>query len=246
MNSLNAKKTATAVDLEVPVITRSVENQTANKNATQSNNPDFGMHSAQMGNLDVELAIDLNATANPDQNPRIFWEGNVFVCLERSNTDCSYLLNNLVSEVRESLKKAILQYRADGQIGLTKLIGMLSTLRTSAKKNPTNLIDANLVAKCLENRTFRIEKITTLSFLKYWKDRDPSNSTVVTPDALRLLAQAEAAPRASSNVNSDDPDKSWLTNDEYADSLQTTWSHYDATGDEQTTLIRLLSLQYAM
>lgn len=245
MNSLNAKKTATAVDLEVPVITRSVENQTANKNATQSNNPDFGMHSAQMGNLDVELAIDLNATANPDQNPRIFWEGNVFVCLERSNTDCSYLLNNLVSEVRESLKKAILQYRADGQIGLTKLIGMLSTLRTSAKKNPTNLIDANWVAKCLENRTFRIEKITTLSFLKYWKDRDPSNSTVVTPDALRLLAQAEAAPRASSNVNSDDPDKSWLTNDEYADSLQTTWSHYDATGDEQTTLIRLLSLQYA-
>ena len=122
---------------------------------------------------------------------------------------------------------------------------MLSTLRTAAKKNPTKLIDANWIAKCLEGNKFRIEKFATLLFLKYWKDRDVSNSAIVTPDALHLLAQAKAASESSRNVNSDDPEKSWLTDEEYADVLQTTWSHYDATGDDQTALVRLLSLQYA-
>lgn len=46
-------------------------------------------------------------------------------------------------------------------------------------------------------------------------------------------------------MTSDDPEKSWLTDDEYADSLQITWSHCDATRDDQTALIRLLSIQYA-
>lgn len=246
MNSLNAQNAATAVvDLEAPAITRSVENQTGEETAFQNNNPDFGAHSEQMVNLDAELAIDLDATATTDKNSRLFWDGNVFVSLERSNTDCSYLLNNFTPEVCDSFKNAILQYRADGQVGLTKLIGLLSTLRTAAKNNPTKTIDANWVSKCLKNNKFRIEKIPALLFFKYWKDRDHSNSAIVTPDALHLLAQAKAAPESSRNVTSDDPEKSWLTDDEYADSLQITWSHYDATGDDQTALIRLLSIQYA-
>lgn len=246
MKSLNTQKKATAaVDLEVPIITRSVENRTTEKTASQVNNPDFGAHSEQMINLDAKLAINLDATANPDKNSRLFWDGNVFVSLERSSTDCSYLLENFTTEVRESFKNTIIQYRADGQIGLTKLITLLSTLRTAAKKKPTKAIDANWVSKCLESNKFRIEKISTLLFFKYWKDRDPSSAAVVTPDALHLLAQAKAAPEPPRNVTSDDPEKSWLTDDEYADSLQTTWSHYDATGDDQSALIRLLSLQYA-
>lgn len=246
MNSLNThKKAATAIDLEVPAVVKIVENQKANKNAIESDNPDIGTHSEQMANLDAELAIDLNATANPDQNHRLFWDGNVFVSLEHSSTDCSYLLDNFSADVRESFKNAALQYKVDGQAGLSKLIDILSSLRTAAKKNPTNIIDANWVSKCLESRSFRTRKFPALLFLKYWKDRDPSNAAVVTPDALNLLAQAKAAPQSSRNVASDDPEKSWLTDDEYADILQTTWSHYDATGDDQSALIRLLSLQYA-
>ncbi|TRN64030.1 hypothetical protein DT385_19725 [Pseudomonas syringae] len=134
MNSLNtSKKALVVVDLEVPVITRSVENLAASNYAIQGQNPSFGTHSEHVVDLNAELAIDLDATANPDQNSRLFWDENVFVCLELSSTDCSYLLNNFAPEVQESFKRAILQYRADGQIGLSKLIGMLSTLRTAAK-----------------------------------------------------------------------------------------------------------------
>lgn len=246
MNSLNNHNTAiAAVDLEAPVVVKIVENQKASKNAIESDNSDVGTHADQIVNLDAELAIDLGATINPDQNSRLFWDGNLFVSLERSNTDCSCLLNNFTPETRESFKKAILQYREDGQIGLSKLIGMLCTLRTAAKTNPTKIIDSNWVAKCLKNNKFRTEKFSMLLFLKYWKDREPFNSLIVTSDALNLLAQAKAAPESSRNVSSDDPEKSWLTDDEYADCLQTTWSHYDATGDDQSALIRLLSLQYA-
>jgi integrase len=195
--------------------------------------------------LDAELAIDLDATSHPDLASRLFWDNNKLVRLEGMATDCSYLLDGFSPEIRESFKLAVLRYRADGQIGLVKLIAVLSTLRTSAKAHPTSSIDVSWVAKCLEGRTFRIEKRPIRLLLQYWRDRYSVARQVVSMDALNLLAQAETAGAKSDNVNSDDPEKSWLTDEEYDDALRTTWTHYDATGDQQSTLIRLLSLQYA-
>ncbi|WP_434984373.1 site-specific integrase [Pseudomonas protegens] len=200
---------------------------------------------AAVNELDAELAIDLNATAHHNQSARLFWDQNSLVRLEHIATDCSYLLDGFSLAVRESFKHAVLQYRADGQVGLAKLIAIITTLRTSAKIHPTSTINVSWVAKCLERKTFRIEKKPIWLFLQYWRDRYIAAREAVSLDALNLLAQAAPASSKSDNVNSDDPEKSWLTDEEYDDVLSATWSQYDSTCDQQTALIRLLSLQYA-
>lgn len=196
-------------------------------------------------NLELGLSLGLDATAYPDQYPRLFWDQNKLVRLVHSSTDCSYLLNGFSLEIQDSFKQAVLQYRASGQIGLVKLFSIISTMRTCAKKYPTTTIDVNWVAKCLKNKVFRNEKKQIRLFLRYWRDRYAHAQGIISLDALKLLAQAVAAGSTADNVNSDDPEKSWLTDEEYENVLHITWSHYDATGDQQTALIRLLSLQYA-
>ncbi|SNB62943.1 hypothetical protein SAMN02745900_01026 [Pseudomonas sp. URIL14HWK12:I8] len=190
----------------------------------------------------ASLAIDLNATANPKHNTRLFWSGNVLVSIETSNTDCSALLAPFSHKARESFKEATIQYREDGRLGTRSLINIICTLRTATKAHPTDIIDTNWIAKSLKQKQFRKKKSAIRSFLEHWKDRYPH---AVTDEALNLLAQVRSDASRSDNVNSDDPDMSWLTDEEFEDILQTTWTHYDATGDSQSALLRLLSLQYA-
>ncbi|WP_191942301.1 hypothetical protein [Pseudomonas syringae] len=220
------------------IINGSLKNQAATEVADEAANESDEA-------LDAELAIDLTATINPSQSPRLFWDQNKLVSLGYLSVDCSYLFDGFSLEVRESFKQAALNYRADGQIGLVKLITIVGTLRTAAKAHPTSIIDASWVARSLEKKNFRMDKMAICFFLQYWRDRHVVAQKVVSPDALNLLVQAAAASHTSNNVNSDDPEKSWLTDEEYDDVLHTTWSQYDATDDQQSALVRLLSLQYA-
>ncbi|MEJ5905595.1 site-specific integrase [Pseudomonas kermanshahensis] len=190
----------------------------------------------------ISLTIDLNATANPKHNTRLFWNGNVLVSLETNNTDCSPLLAPFSHQARESFKQATIQYRAGGRLGIRSLIRIISTLRTAAKDHPTDIIDSNWITKCLKQKRFRKQKLAIRLFLEHWKDRYPH---AITAEALNLLAQVRNGVSKSDNVNSDDPEKGWLTDEEFDYILQTTWTHYDATGDVQSALLRLLSLQYA-
>lgn len=247
MNSLNSNSTMTNSESE-EVIAAATANKALNRviiNGSLTNEPNNESNYEPDDALNAELAIDLTATAHPGQNPRLFWDQNKLVSLGYGSVECSYLFDGFSLEVQESFKQAALNYRADGQISLVKLFSIVGTLRTAAKVNTTSVFDVNWVAKSLENRGFRAEKVPIYLFLEYWRDRHVAAQKVVSPDALNLLAQAAAASQASSNVNSDDPEKSWLTDEERDDVLHTTWSHYDATDDQQSTLIRLLSLQYA-
>lgn len=213
---------------------------------------DAGMNSVKTNkkmanNLNSQLAIDLDATAHPTPTSRLFWDQNKLVSHEHSttNTNCSYLLDGFSLQTKNSFKQTVLQYREDGQIGVGTLIAMICVMRTCAKTHPTSKIDVNWVAKNLENKSFRKARRQMRLFLQYWRERYVPAQEIVSLDALNLLAQVAVPSFKSDNVNSDDPEKSWLTDEEYDGLLQITWSHYDATGDQQTALIRLLSLQYA-
>ncbi|HDS1756045.1 site-specific integrase [Pseudomonas sp. M5] len=212
-----------------------------------SRNTDAATHSENIRINSIQsakasLAIDLNATANPKHNTRLFWNGNVLISLETTNTDCTLLLAPLSHEVRESFKQAIIHYRTDGRLGISSIRAIIRTLRTAAKAHPTDIIDTNWIAKSLKEKRFRKNKTAIRLFLEYWKDRHPH---AITSEALNLLAQVRSGASRSDNVNSDDPEISWLTDEEFEDTLQTTWTHYDETGDAQSALLRLLSLQYA-
>ncbi|MCK9701865.1 site-specific integrase [Pseudomonas syringae pv. syringae] len=189
-----------------------------------------------------EIALDLHATARSAAEGRIFWEDNKLIMLGKLGVSCKYLFVHFSPEIKDSFQRASIGYFNNGQVSSSGLRQIVSAMRTAAKKKPLHIIDSQWVSQALPSFTFRQLKEPIRNFLEYWKDGYPS---IVTDDALNLLAQARAASSISSNVESDDPDKSWLTDHEYEDLLQATWAHYDFSGCTQPALIRLLSLQYA-
>ncbi|WP_259642131.1 hypothetical protein [Pseudomonas syringae group genomosp. 7] len=155
-----------------------------------------------------EIALDLHATARSAAEGRIYWEDNKLIMLGKLGVSCQYLFVNFSPEIKDSFQRASIGYFKNGQVSSTGLRQIVSAMRTAAKKNPLHVIDSQWVSQALPNFTFRQLKEPIRNFLEYWKDGYPS---IVTDDALNLLAQARAASAISSNVESDDPDKSWLT-----------------------------------
>lgn len=192
--------------------------------------------------LDPEaIAVDLDATVTWTAG-RIFWNEDMLVCLGRVNTNCAPFFRNLEAHIVDSFKSAVLTYSESGQISANTLTIILSCLRTASKQHPTKIIDAGWVSRSLQSGSFPRSRYPIRLFLEYWRDGYPN---IVTEGALNLLAQADISLTYSRNVESDDPEKSWLNDEEYDALLVATWKHYDVNGTTQDTLIRLLSLQYA-
>ncbi|KQO38029.1 hypothetical protein ASF15_07870 [Pseudomonas sp. Leaf83] len=115
-------------------------------------------------------------------------------------------------------------------------------LRAISKELSPNKLDVTWASHSLKNISFRRSKRQICNFLEFLNDRHPG---LVTNDALNFLLQAAYPKQSSRNVESDDPTKSWLTDQEYDDIVRYSWNHYDLTNSTSTALIRLLSAQYA-
>jgi integrase len=99
------------------------------------------------------------------------------------------------------------------------------------------------MAQALSKSSFSNNKSGITQFFLHWKERD---SAAISQDAWRLLSDTATQNLRPHNVLSDDPEKSWLTDEEYESLLSTVWNNYDnGMSGTQVTLIRLLSLQYA-
>src|SRR6185312_9189682 len=103
--------------------------------------------------------------------------------------------------------------------------------------------DKAWILRALTESSFLAFKGQIRSFFQYWNERYES---AITPDALYYLTKIKTNKPRSSNVLSDDPEKSWLTEVEYDALLQAIWENYDKSlFGSQPTLMRLLSMQYA-
>ncbi|UZE14567.1 site-specific integrase [Pseudomonas sp. B21-053] len=189
-----------------------------------------------------DIALDLDATARSAVDGRVFWDGDRLIHLGKRDIDCELFLSNLDPETKNSFKQGLLTFIDSRRFSTSVVMDLISTFCVSSKNCPPNVFDVNWASHALNNRSMRPRKYSARIFLEYWRARFP---TAVTDDALNFLAQAAAPQTTSNNVESDDPTKSWLTDEEYDDALRSTWDNYDLTGSTQPALIRLLSLQYA-
>lgn len=195
--------------------------------------------------LDIQqedLAVDLYATAPPEKPGRIFWEEDRYVQLGLGSVDCSLFMSRLSNEDKESFKKHILTHGEDQILSSSSLLHLVRAFAYSGRELPPKKFDVIWASRSLDNINFRHTKYKIRKFLEYWSDRYPD---AVSNDALNFLAQAAPFKNKSNNVESDDPEKSWLSDDEYADVMKAIWNFYDETNAHQPTLIRLLSMQYA-
>jgi integrase len=189
-----------------------------------------------------DMALDLDATARSAAAGRVFWDGDTLVHLGSRRINCGSFLSHLTDEKKESFKHHTLMFVDSQRFSLSVVLHLIASFCTASIDNPFHAVDTTWVSAAIENSSFRTRTFQARIFFDYWKDRYPK---AATDDALNLLAKVSRSPVTSNNVESDDPEKSWLTPEEFDDVLNSVWDNYELNGATQPALIRLLSLQYA-
>ena len=190
------------------------------------------------------VEFDLNRTARPEFKGDIFfWDGDVLVRTGQGRMKMTKALSLLSLSHKTSFKKQLIFFTKQGEYAPNTLTAIFEALTSALKSYPTNTFDTDWIAQALTISSFHRYKNGIASLFLYWKERD---RTAISEDALHLLDETAAHRNGPRNVFSDDPEKSWLTDEEYDSLLSAVWENYDCdVSSTQVTLIRLLSMQYA-
>lgn len=188
--------------------------------------------------------IDLQRTERPEQwGNNYYWEDDDLVHIGQGRSKMTKALSQLSPSRKASFKQQIISFSMQGDYSPTSYSVFFSTLKSALKANPTSTIDADWISQALDNSSFHRYKHPITKFFLHWKEHD---SGAISPEALRLLIDTAARGIGPRNVLSDDPEKSWLTDEEYENLLSAIWENYDrGISGTQVTLIKLLSMQYS-
>ncbi|MHC8333150.1 hypothetical protein [Pseudomonas sp. LB3P25] len=152
-------------------------------------------------------------------------------------------LSQLSPSLKASFKQNLILFTKQGNYAPYSYSSIIAALVARLNAHPTSVFDIDWIARALANRPFNSCKNGITQLFLNWKERD---TAAISLEALDLLNDAAYVPARPRNVHSDDPKKSWLTEEEYDDLLSTVWDNYDrGIFGTQVTLIKLLSMQYA-
>ncbi|WP_223542570.1 site-specific integrase [Pseudomonas sp. BF-RE-26] len=190
------------------------------------------------------LGVDLERTGRLDQQLETFcWDGDVLNQIGQRLFMMGKALSQMSPSLKASFKKHFISFTKQGDYAPNSYVCFFTTLQSTLNMEPASAFDAKWIAQALKNSSFRRNKRGIFLFFLHWLERD---SAAISQDALRLLNDADPSPQERRNVLSDDPEKSWLTDEEYEGLLNLVWNNYDnAVSCTQVTLIKLLSMQYA-
>ncbi|UVM36314.1 site-specific integrase [Pseudomonas sp. B21-017] len=188
--------------------------------------------------------LDLKRTEHPDSQDKVFyWDGDILVQTGHSRFIMDKALSQFSPQLKSSFKHNMILFLSHGDYAIDTRTRFISALKASLNAHPTSSFDSCWIAKALTIPSFHRGKKAITRFFLHWMERDRD---AINQNALILLDDTAAFPGGPRNVLSDDPNKSWLTDEEYDCLLQITWDYYDINiSGTQVTLIKLLSMQYA-
>jgi len=191
----------------------------------------------------LSKVADLDRTARPESEPGDpFWELDVLKWIGKMHVNCSGF-SILPPKTLKSLRSHIITFALNGKYSALSLQAAVRAIKGTLAQCPNREFDLAWALKAITVPSFQNCIGWIRSFFIYWQDRYPA---AITSDALLILSKPIFRKPRKKNVLSDDPDKSWLTDLEYTALLQCIWGDYDqGTTGTQTTLLRLLSMQYA-
>lgn len=184
---------------------------------------------------------ELGRTKLPKQLPTDFiWEQNILRNIGGDSSNMSETLSTLDRARKQSFKQAVIDFSTKGDYATSSMINIFSAINHSRK---CKYSDTAWVAHALKMSSFQRQIGCIRSFFIFWKARDPK---AISNEALQLLIKAKVSYNNSRNVLSDDPEKSWLTDEEYEALLISVWRNYEEGVFSATrTFMALLSMQYA-
>ncbi|WP_449102418.1 site-specific integrase [Pseudomonas extremaustralis] len=199
---------------------------------------------SRMNETTTLFQIDLQRTERPEQwEDSFYWDGDDLVQVSQGRNKMTKALSLLSPSLKASFKQQIISFSKQGGYSPNSYSGFFATLKSVLKAAPVSTIDANWISQALDNSSFHRYKHPITQFFLHWQKHD---SAAISPDAVRLLIDTAARRNGPRNVLSDDPEKSWLSDEEYESLLNAVWDNYDSgISGTQVTLIKLLSMQYA-
>ena len=189
------------------------------------------------------FSFNLDQTKRPPLDaPDFFWDGDWFNYAGRKRANCQSF-HHLDANLARSLREHLLEFANEKNYAGSSILNAVQALRHTIGTHATTKLDRSWMLKSLATPSFVMAKRVLESFFVFWSDR---SSAAIEPEALLTLKRTKARNTYSSNVLSDDPIKSWLTDIEYDALLQRVWLSYDSeVMTTQVALMLLLSMQYA-
>ncbi|WP_338513498.1 site-specific integrase [Pseudomonas poae] len=188
--------------------------------------------------------VDLHRTKRPDQlSETFYWEDDCLVHTGQTQIKMTKALSQLTLSLKASFKHHLISFSKQGDYSPYSYTTVFAALNTTLRAYPSNSFDANWITKALSHDSFLRIKSRITKFFLHWQERD---SAAISLDVLRLLDDTAAFLEGPRSVLSDDPEKSWLTDEEYESLLSVVWENYDCgNSSTQVTLVKLLSMQYS-
>lgn len=187
---------------------------------------------------------ELQRTRRPKKSSSsdFVWEADVFHLVGRDSVNMTMALSLLPVSLKESFQQGVIDFSAKGNYAHIVIINIIAALNTSMKQFPISAFDTKGVAQILKSTKL----LGTLSGVKrLFLSLKARDSRLISDEALQLLVKTNFRRISNKNVLSDDPNKSWLTDEEYEVLVASVWSNYeDSLFSTRQTLIKLLSLQY--
>lgn len=184
-----------------------------------------------------------NSKHEPDKsNEDFYWVGNIFIQRGVRKLDMTVSLSKFTSELSSSFKSNYIDFINEHYYSVDSHFRYLSAINTALKKFPTESFSLHWVTTALGVKCFLQHKTAILNFFIFWKERYRS---AICNESIMHLKNIRT-PTAPRNVLSDNPEKSWLNSEEYNLTLHEIWKNLDdKRSDIQTSLIKILSMQYA-
>lgn len=195
-------------------------------------------------NTPMLFEIDLKRTERPDQQGEaLYWEHDVLVHAGQWRINMTKALSQLSPPLKKSLKLHFVTFTKQGDYAPSSYKSAFNSLRSALNAHPASAFDIDWIAQALTVPSVRNDKKTIFNLFLHWLKFD---SAAITQEALHFLNESGPKKVRPRNVLSDDPEKSWLTDEEYECLLSVVWDNYDSgASGTQVTLIRLMSMQYA-
>jgi integrase len=195
-------------------------------------------------NQSILFEFDPHRTKHNLQESGIYyWEGDDLIRVGQRRLRWAKALSQLSPPLKSSFKQHVISFSDQGDYSPNSNTTLFESIMGALKALPTSTFDASWISQALRSSSFHRYKRGITRFFLHWQERD---STAINNESLRLLHDASPLRSGPRNVLSDDPEKSWLTHDEYDSLLSAVWNNYDkGVSGTQVTLIKLLSMQYS-
>lgn len=182
--------------------------------------------------------------ASPEaSHSALLWEEDVLRHVGYRNLDMTIALSRLDPALKESFKQAVSAFSSKRDYTPRVMMSSFNTINAAMRRFTLSTFDTSSIAKSLEIKSFVNQIGSIRSFFVFWKARTAS---AITDEALELLLKTTGRCAYSSNVLSDDPEKSWLSDEEYETLLATAWRNYeDGVFNTDRTFLVLLAMQFA-